>query len=109
MPESHSLPKMKLLTHLGIQVALLALLALVSGYQVPDFSDSNWLTVMFLTPSGILSNHLDTDSVIRSFYDDISGGQVSLSLSQTAFMIVIYLGLVANLVMLMRQRKGLRP
>lgn len=103
----NSLSKKRALVHLAVQLLLLGLLALVSGYRIPDFNDSNWLTVMFLTPSGIVTNHLDSESVIRSFYGEISSGQVTLNFSQIAFMTLIYVGLVANLFWLLKSNRSL--
>jgi hypothetical protein len=53
--------------------------ALVTSYQVPDLSDSNWDTVLFLTPIGIIKNFLDENPLMRSFYFDSSPGIVILS------------------------------
>ncbi len=78
------------------QISLILGLALASGYQVPDLSQANWSTVLFLTPAGIVQNYLEKNSsVLWSFYSDISSGQ-SFSLGQGLLMTGLYLGLMIS-------------
>lgn len=80
-----------------IQISLILGLALVSGYQVPDLSQANWDTALFLTPSGIIQNYLNQDtSVLWSFYGDPSSGQVSFSTINGIMMLALYLGLLLS-------------
>jgi hypothetical protein len=78
------------------QAALLSLLAGASAYPAPDFTESSWDIVLFLTPIGIIKNLLAASPALRSFYLDISQGQVALSGPQIMFMGIIYILLVWN-------------
>jgi hypothetical protein len=80
-----------------LQLVLITALALASGYPWPDLSQANWDTVLFLTPYGILTNHLDPAQIaLKSFYSDISPGQTKLSASATIWMATIYVLMVVN-------------
>lgn len=96
----------KTLPALAVTLVLIAAIGLVSGYAIPDFTDANWETVLFLTPSGIVQNHVQW-SILRDFYDSVSPGQIALSPSKAAVLAVLWLGLVANLFFL--ARKWRRP
>lgn len=85
---------------LVIQFVLISLLAVISHYQVPDLTDSNWTTALFLTPSGIISNYINRDTtVIWSFYSDPSEGQISLSSLQMFGMLFVYLLMINSVIM----------
>jgi hypothetical protein len=71
--------QIKLIKNFLIQILLLLGISLVSKYSVPDLSDANWDTVLFLTPIGILKNSLAANPTMRSFYGDISSGQVDFT------------------------------
>lgn len=95
----------KALPHLLLQFVLLAAVAIVSGYRLPSFEDADWDTVLFLTPSGIVSNHLRW-SILREFYSDASAGQIALSPLQGALLAALIAALLANLiVMALRLRR----
>lgn len=86
---------MKHVQHLTIQLLLLALLALVSGYRLPDFADVDWATVLFLTPLGLGYNFL-WPSAITSFYADPARSQLVASGAALVVMCALYVGLLAN-------------
>lgn len=74
------------------------MLALISEYPVPDFSQGNWDTTLFLTPYGIINNHLHKDtSVLWTFYSDISSGNLELSLTKMLLMAAIYIFFQSNI------------
>jgi hypothetical protein len=60
-----------------------------SGYSIPDFSDSNWSTALFLTPSGIIENFV-RDNAIKTFYFDPSRGQGNLSMPRALAMGIVF-------------------
>lgn len=91
---------------LFLQLVLITLLALISGYQVPDLSQSNWETVLFLTPAGMVQNYLSANPVMRSFYADISSGQNQMSLSRMGLMVVCYIGLLLNVYLFLKKETG---
>ena len=78
------------------QVFLLALIAAVSGLDIPSFAQSSWDIVLFLTPLGILKNLLAASPVLRSFYLDISPGQTPLTFIQASVLILLYILAVVN-------------
>ncbi len=80
-----------------MQLFLLGALARISNYQIPTFDDSNWSTVLFLTPLGILTNEL-FPSAITSFYRDLINGSLDiLNLQMSAvWMTLIWAGLLMN-------------
>jgi hypothetical protein len=79
----------------ALQLALILGIAAVSGYHLPDFRDSNWQTVLFLTPWGLVANNLEPNSAIATFYGDKSPGQLGLGPSQAALLGVLWaMGLV---------------
>lgn len=77
---------------ISIHLLLISILSSIASYRIPDLSQSNWDTVLFLTPYGIISNYLhQNSSVLWTFYGDPSAGQLNLSLSQFSAMILVYL------------------
>ncbi|MBX3017083.1 MAG: hypothetical protein KF767_04285 [Bdellovibrionaceae bacterium] len=85
------------------QVCLLALIAAASGLVSPDFTQSSWDIVLFLTPVGLLKNFLAASPVLRSFYFDLSPGQTPLTLAQTVFLSVLYPLLALNGLSILRE------
>lgn len=71
-------------------VAILGL-AYVSGYRVPDLEGASWDTVLFLTPFGIIKNFLAESPVMKSFYSDVSAGQIVFMPLQIIFVNVLIL------------------
>lgn len=92
----------RLIAPLVLQLVLISTLGLISGYPMPRFEDASWETVLFLTPSGIVANHLQW-SILREFYNDPSPGQIDLSGGQLAIMGILWLVLAANFTRLMRR------
>ena len=68
----------KLIAALFIHLIVVALVSLSSHYPIPSFSDSDWTTVLFLTPLGIISNFIKGDPALLSFYKDASRGNIAL-------------------------------
>lgn len=82
---------------LSIQIILILSLSVVANYNVPDLNEANWDTVLFLTPIGIVKNLFKKhETVMWSFYGDISPGQTPLSSSQMVLLILIYFGMALN-------------
>lgn len=79
---------------LATQILLLGLLSLASGYTLPNLADSDWSTVLFLTPFGILSNFA-FPSAITSFYGEIASGHFSFAQGKWAAPIA-YLAVLGN-------------
>ena len=92
-----------------VQLALILGIAAVSAYRLPDFHDSNWQTVLFLTPFGLIANHLDSSSAIATFYSDKSPGQLGLGPSQTALLAVMWIMAVVNFVFFMLALSKRKP
>lgn len=86
-----------------LQLLLIGLVSVVSQYPVPDFKDSNWDVVLFLTPLGILKNLLADSPVLRSFYLDISNGQSKVDLTQSIFMAAFFVLMLINAVSIWRK------
>lgn len=92
---------------LSVQIFFISLLAYLSSYQIPDLSDSNWDTVLFLTPSGIIHNHINPhQAVLRSFYSDISAGQNQIPTVNLIGMGLVYLCMIASVVYFMKKQKS---
>lgn len=90
-----------------IQFFCLTSIALITSYKLPDLSEANWDTVLFLTPLGIIKNFMDKSPVLRSFYFDYSKGQVSLSISKVIFLILFIaalIGIFIKLVNILREK-----
>jgi hypothetical protein len=82
---------------LGVQIFFISLLAYLSSYQIPDLSRANWDTVLFLTPTGILSNHFNPQkAILKSFYSDISSGQNQIPTLNLIAMAIVYLLMIAS-------------
>lgn len=83
--------------HVGAQVLLLGALSWASSYPWPDLRRSSWDLALFLTPVGILRNHLaESMTALRSFYSDPARGQGGDpgSLALAAMSLVVFLLLV---------------
>lgn len=91
----------------GLQIFFISLLAYLSSYKIPDLSQANWDTVLFLTPSGIIINHMDARrSILKTFYSDISSGQNQIPSLNLIAMGLVYLCMVASVVYFMKQGKN---
>lgn len=76
---------------LWIQASLILALSVILKYQPPDFKDTNWDIALFLTPQGIINNYLKKDqTVMWSFYSDISPGQHQPNDIQILLAIAVY-------------------
>ncbi len=73
------------------QIALISVISFVSKFSIPEFKDANWDTVLFLTPIGILKNFTADSSALRSFYVDVSSGQIQFEAWQWAAVTGLYL------------------
>lgn len=92
---------------LGIQIFFISLLACLSSYKIPDLSQANWDTVLFLTPTGILSNHFNPHkAVLKSFYSDISSGQNQIPPMNLVGMGIVYLLMIASVYYFMKRGKN---
>jgi hypothetical protein len=69
---------------------------MVAKAPFPDVSKSNWDTVLFLTPLGILKNYATADPVMRSFYSDFSKTTFSYSFWQILGLILVYAAILAH-------------
>ena len=86
--------QMKLFTILILQVLCMLGISFLTSYELPDLSEANWDTVLFLTPMGILKNLLDKNPVMKSFYADYAKGQGTLSFSKAIFLVFIIVFLI---------------
>lgn len=92
---------------LGVQIFFISLLAYLSSYQIPDLSQANWDTVLFLTPTGIISNHINPHkAVIKSFYSDISAGQNQIPTLNLVGMGVVYLLMIISVYYFIQRGKN---
>lgn len=90
---------------LPIQIFIMTVLSSVAAYTVPDLSQSNWDTVLFLTPYGLINNFLNRKSTVMwSFYSDISAGQLELSQNQVLLMAVVYTLLLTHVIYFLRYK-----
>ena len=88
---------------LSLQILFLTVFSSIASYQVPDLSQANWDTVLFLTPYGILHNFLNQEnSVLWSFYGDLSTGQIELSQNQVLLMVIVYILLFMHVIYFLR-------
>lgn len=94
-----------LLRSVLLQMVLIFLFAWASGYELPSFEDADWRTVTFLTPSGLITNALSEDPVMRSFYGDVPPGRLGEG-ARPDLMALIFAILVWNGVRILR---GSRP
>lgn len=99
------MPTKRLLVALLVQLSLLLGLGLASGYQIPDLKNSNWMTVLFLTPKGIITNHLDPMSVLQPYYSERSEGQIPITPQAGGIMVTLYLAIIANALFYLRAPK----
>ncbi len=77
-----------------------------STYRIPELSETNWDSALFLTPLGMIKNFNNANPVMRSFYSDLSSGQISLSIGQIIAIVLLLLLQVFNfykLIKLIRQ------
>ena len=78
-------------TFLAVQLGLVITISAISKYQIPDFKDVNWDIVLFLTPYGIINNFINKENTVMwSFYSDISPGQIQLSTLQIFTSLAVY-------------------
>lgn len=96
MPTNTSGTSLRSWRLLALQFVLIFLVAVVSAYEVPDFSQLNQDVVLFLTPFGIVKNHFDSDSLLRPFYSEISSGQNQITTLRMALLAMLWLILVFN-------------
>lgn len=86
-----------------LQLCLISLIAVFSDYKIPDLSDSNWTTALFLTPSGILTNFLEKNqTVLWSFYSDVSEGQIVLKSHQVLGILLVYVLMMNSFIFFIR-------
>lgn len=79
-------------------------MAAVARYHLPEFADSSWDTVLFLTPYGIARNFI-SPGAITSFYGEISPGNAMLDTLRLATVGMLYLAAGINsLFLLLRLR-----
>lgn len=98
---------MKVVGFLLGQCFLLTVMAVISGYGLPNLAETNWQTVLFLTPWGLIQNFLSTSPVMRSFYFETSAGQIPWEDGRWVWMLCLGLALGANAFFFLR--KGNRP
>jgi hypothetical protein len=92
---------------LGLQIFFISLMAFLSSYKIPDLSQANWDTVLFLTPVGILSNHFNPHKVVlKSFYSDISSGQNQIPITNLMGMGIVYLLMIASVYYFVKRGKN---
>lgn len=92
---------------LGLQLFFISILAYLSSYQIPDLSQANWDTVLFLTPSGIITNHINPAYfVLKSFYSDISSGQNQIPTMNLIGMVIIYVCMVTSVFYFIKKGKN---
>lgn len=99
----------KILAHFVFQLICLGGIAFISRYQIPDLSETDWNSALFLTPLGMLRNFNDESPVMRSFYFDTSVGQVELSGWQTSLIFILLTIQIINFARLTRLLKMPRP
>lgn len=79
-----------------LQMMLIFLVAVVSTYDLPDFSQVNQDIVLFLTPYGITKNLYDKESQLRPFYFEQSAGQNQLTPLKMGLISLLYLIMFLN-------------
>lgn len=79
-----------------LQMMLIFLIAVVSTYELPDFSQINQDVVLFLTPYGIARNLFDQESLLRPFYFEQSTGQNQLTPLKMGILSLLYLIMFLN-------------
>ena len=84
---------------LYLHVILISILSMIAKYNVPELSEANWDTVLFLTPFGIINNYFHKEeSALWTFYTDTSAGQLQLSTWQIILMSLVYLSLIVHVI-----------
>ncbi len=81
---------------LVLQLLLIFLVAVVSTYDLPDFSQINQDIALFLTPYGIALNLFDQTSLLRPFYFEQSPGQTQLTTLKVWLLGFVYLIMLLN-------------
>ena len=81
---------------LALQLLLIFLVAVVSTYDLPDFSQINQDIALFLTPYGIAKNLFDKESMLRPFYFEQSPGQNQLTSLKVSILCALYLIMLLN-------------
>lgn len=81
---------------LVLQLLLIFLVAVVSAYELPDFSQINEDIALFLTPYGITKNLLDKESLLRPFYFEQSTGQNQLTPLKFTLLGLLYVIMLLN-------------
>jgi len=90
---------------LVLQLLIISLLSCFANYHIPDVGQINWDIVLFLTPAGIINNFLNRESTVMwSFYQDISPGQLNLSLKKIILMSTTYILLILNLLFTFKKK-----
>ncbi len=79
-----------------LQLLLIFLVAVVSAYELPDFSQINQDIVLFLTPYGIAKNIFDKESLLRPFYFEKSAGQNQLTPLKFGLLTLLYAIMLLN-------------
>lgn len=92
---------------LVIQIGLIVILSSILKYQTPDFKDTNWDIVLFLTPYGIINNYVNKNaSVMWSFYSDISTGQLQISNFQIILSAAVYFSMIFSVMLFIKREKS---
>lgn len=99
----------KVLAHFLFQLLCLAGISFVSQYKIPDLSEADWNSALFLTPVGIIRNFNDASPVMRSFYSDFSTGQVELSALQIAIISGLLIAQIVNFTQLISRLRRVLP
>lgn len=81
---------------LVLQLLLIFLVAVVSTYDLPDFSQINQDIALFLTPYGIAKNLFDKESLLRPFYFEQSAGQTQLTSLKITLLCLLYAIMLLN-------------
>ena len=81
---------------LVMQILLVFLVAVVSAYELPDFSQINQDIALFLTPYGLAQNLFDQESLLRPFYFEQSPGQTQLTPLKMTLLAFLYLIMLLN-------------
>lgn len=90
---------------LVLQLLIICLLSCFANYHIPNVSQINWDIVLFLTPAGIINNFLNRESTVMwSFYQDISPGQLNLSIKKIILMSTTYILLILNLLFTFKKK-----
>lgn len=92
-----------------IQSCFILGLSIVLNYKPPDFNEVNWDIVLFLTPYGIIHNFINkNNTVLWSFYSDISTGQLQITENQNYLSILIYFLMVISVVLYFKNEREIK-